>query len=264
MDGEKAREIARSIKDFPARKDEPGFSYFDYNMPGDCWAFWYFRLSREFTNPSEKRSSALATALEVAETDKAREIITEEIEGKKEGKEDEIVKAAVKVPVVRLQMGEVAEATTVVVLPVSEAVEGESGVGRVPLECKSEGEFGVVVADKGWDRWVVLPRWVPLAGIGSGGVAVAFGNAKVLPWRVNRTYVNEPILVVIDRRRREVEVDDGFYLVSGSGGDDGGLKVEKGSILKEMGVAESIGTLVIVVRPPKDEVDDQLSDEDWE
>ncbi|XP_021769810.1 rubisco accumulation factor 1.1, chloroplastic-like [Chenopodium quinoa] len=263
-DGERAREIARSIKDFPARKDEPGFGCFDYNCPGDCWAFWHYRLSREFMNPSERRSSALATALEVAETDRAKETVREEIEGKKEGKVDEIVKAAIKVPVVRLKMGEVAEATTVVVLPVSQAVEGENGVGRVPRECKSEGEFGVVVADEGWDRWVVLPRWIPLAGIGTGGVAVAFSNAKVLPWRVNRWYVDEPVLVVIDRKRREVEVDDGFYLVARKGGDDGGLKVEKGSILKEMGVTESLGTVVIVVRPPKDDVDDQLSDEDWD
>lgn len=263
MDGDKAREIARSIKEFPARQDEPCIVNFDYTKPGDCWAFTYFRLSREFKNPSDKRSSALVTALEVAETDKAKDIIKEEIEGKKEGELEEIVKVAVKVPVVRLKMGEVAEATTVVVLPVSIAAEGGSGVGKVPMECKSEGGFGIVVADKGWDRWVVLPRWVPLLGIGSG-VAVSFSNAKVLPWRVNRTYVNEPVLVVIDRKRKQVEFDDGFYLVAGSGGDDGGLKVEKGSILKETGVAETIGTVVIVVRPPNYEVDDQLSDEDWD
>ncbi|MFX6075334.1 RuBisCO accumulation factor 1, partial [Acinetobacter baumannii] len=127
---------------------------------------------------------------------------------------------------------------------------------------KSSEELGKtagkdLVADK-----VTFPK---LMGIDkSRGVAVAFSNAKVLPWRVNRTYVDEPVLVVIDRMRREVEIDDGFYLVAGKGGDDGGLKVEKGSILKEMGVTESLGTVVIVVRPPKDEVDNQLSDEDWD
>ncbi|CAO2837025.1 unnamed protein product [Amaranthus hypochondriacus] len=266
LDGDKAREIARSIKDFPARQDEPGFRCFDYNMPGDCWAFWHFRLSKEFMLQPHKRNSALAAALDAAETDKAIERVREEIEGKGRNKADGREKEdAVKVPVVRLTMGEVAEATTVVVLPVSKAVDGEEGIGNVPLNCRTQGEFGIVVSDKRWDRWVVLPKWAPLAGIGSGGVAVAFSNARVLPWRVNRTYVGEPVLVVLNRERREIEVDEGFYLVAGiDDGVEGKLKVEKGSKLKEMKVSKSLGMVVVVVRPPKDELDNQLSDIDWD
>ncbi|XP_010694774.2 rubisco accumulation factor 1.1, chloroplastic [Beta vulgaris subsp. vulgaris] len=267
LDGEKTREVARAIKDFPRGKEEVGWRCFDYTKPGDCWAFWLFRLSREFINNADKRSSALTAALEAAETDRAREAINEEIHGKVEEIVEEIMKEAVKVPVVRLRMGEVAEATSVVVLPVCEAVEGESGVGSVPLECRSDGHFGIVKAEKGWDRWVVLPRWAPVAEIGGGGVVVSFRNAKVLPWKVNRTYVEEPILVVADRGRREIEYDDGFYLVAGMGDDgyEGGLKLERGSALKNIGVSQCLGTVVIVVRPPRDEGDDQLiSDEDWD
>ncbi|KAH9622567.1 hypothetical protein KSS87_016454 [Heliosperma pusillum] len=262
FDAEKAKELARSIKDYPMRQGEVALERFDYNSPGDCLAFTYLRLSREFRENSEKRAAALATALDVAETDSALEWIREEMEGKVEVADEREKETAVKVPVVRLKMGEVAEATTVIVLPVCEAKEGGSGIERVPKECKSVGDFGVVVADRGWDKWIVLPRWNPVAGI-KGGLAVAFPNAMALPWRVNRTYLNEKIIVVADRARREVEFDDGFYLVA-VGGGDGGLKVEKGETLKEMGVSVTLGTVVIVVRPPRDEGEGSLNDEDWD
>lgn len=77
-------------------------------------------------------------------------------------------------------------------------------------------------------------------------------------------------MVVADRGRKEVVEDEGFYMVAVDADDDAnaaggyGLKVERGRRLKEMGVEESLGTVVLVVRPPKEEIEDQLSDEDWE
>ncbi|KAF7817783.1 rubisco accumulation factor 1.1, chloroplastic-like [Senna tora] len=186
----------------------------------------------------------------------------EELKGKgeKEEKKEGEIEQGVRVPVVRLRIGEVAEASSVVVLPVCRAEEGGKGVVEAPWECTSEGEFGVVVAEKGWERWVVLPGWEPVVLLGKGGIVVSFPDARVLPWKVNRWYKEEPILVVADRSKKTVGADNGFYLVA----VDEGLKVERGSALKNVGVEESLGTLVLVVRPPKDEVDDQLSDEDWE
>ena len=131
---------------------------------------------------------------------------------------------------------------------------------------EAPGEFGVVVAEKGWRRWVVLPSWEPVVALGKG-VVVSFADARALPWKSNRWYKEEPILVVADRSRKGVEANDGFYLVAVDGGGDGSsgqLKVERGSALKEKGVEESVGTVVLVVRPPREETDDQLMDEDWE
>ncbi|WVY98230.1 hypothetical protein V8G54_030381 [Vigna mungo] len=100
-------------------------------------------------------------------------------------------------------------------------------------------------------------------GLGKGGVVVSFADARVLPWKANRWYREEAILVVADRSKTEVGVDDGFYLVNGYG-DGKGLKVERGFTLKEKGFTQSLGTVLLVVRPPKEEDDDQLRDEDWE
>lgn len=268
FNAKEAQELARAMKDFPRRRGDKGWESFNYAHPGDCLSFMYYRQSREHKNPSEQRTFALEQALRVAETESAKSRVLEGLgdSGEQEGGEEEIGHA-VRVPVVRLKIGEVAEASSVAVLPVCRAEEKEKEVLEAPGECRTEGEFGVVVAEKGWRRWVVLPRWEPVVGLGNGGVVIAFSDARALPWKTNRWYKEEAILVVADRERKEVVIDDGFYLVAATdGGGDGGdgLKVERGSALKEIGVKESLGTVVLVVRPPREETDDQLSDEDWE
>ncbi|XP_057475668.1 rubisco accumulation factor 1.1, chloroplastic-like [Actinidia eriantha] len=265
LDGKGAQELARAMKDFPRRRGDRGWENFDYTLPADCLSFMYYRQALEHKNPSEQRTAALEQALGVAVSESARKRISGDLEGRDDiGKGKIDVESGVKVPVVRMRVGEVAEATTVVVFPV---VCGAEEVEVAPWECGSKGEFGVVVAEKGWNRWVVLPGWAPLAGLRRGGVVVAFGDARVLPGWVNRRYKEEAILVVADRGRKEVGADDGFYLLAhnGVGGSgSGSLKVERGLQLKEMGVKECLGSVVLVVRPPREETDDTLGDEDWE
>ncbi|PPD83159.1 hypothetical protein GOBAR_DD19904 [Gossypium barbadense] len=244
LDAKGAQDLARAMKDFPRRKMDKGWKSFEYGLPGDCLSFMYYRLSREHRNPSEQRTAALMQALQVAESESAKKEVSEQLEGGEDEKpeKDDDLEYRVRVPVVRMQFG-------------------YQGALEAPLECRSGGDFGVVEAEKGWKRWVVLPSWEPLAGLRHGGVVVAFSDARVIPWKSNRWYKEEAILVVMDRNRKEVEVDAAFYLAKVDGGR---LKVDTGSALKEMGVKESLGTVVLVVRPPKEESDDQLSDEDWE
>ncbi|XP_078441886.1 rubisco accumulation factor 1.1, chloroplastic-like [Wolffia australiana] len=255
-----AQELARAIKDFPRRRGDPGWDDFSLESPGDCLAFSYFRLSREAIVDSERRA-ALERALEAVETEAGRERVLLEMAKKAGESEDEEDEASAQtVPVVRMRYGEVAEATVVIVLPVAESGEGEEGLAAAPA-CRAAGEFGVVTADKAWRRWVVLPRWEPLALIAAGGgVAVAFPDARVLPWRTNRSAMEEPTLVVVDRTRQEVE-EDGFYLVGVSGG---AMKVEKGRKLLDEEPARVLGAVALVVRPPIDDMDAQLQDEDWD
>ncbi|CAB4285684.1 unnamed protein product [Prunus armeniaca] len=265
LDAKGSQDLARSMKDFPRRRGEKGWESFDYAHPGDCLGFMYYRQAREHKNPSEPRTAALEQALKVAWTDKAKKIILTDLEGaidEKEGREGDVIDA-VRVPVVRLKFGEVAESSKVVIFPVCRAEEKDKEVLEAPWECNSEGEFGVVVAEKGWQRWVVLPGWEPVVGLGKGAVVVSFSDARVLPWKVNKWYKEEPILVVADRSKKEVAADDGFYLAAVEGGGLG-FKVVRGSALKETGVKESLGTVVMIVRPPRDDTDDQLSEEDWE
>lgn len=249
------------MKDFPRRRGEKGWESFDYTLPADCLSFMYYRQALEHVEGSEVRTAGLKQALEVAGSEAARARILKDLEGRERDPKSGSGVEDVKVPVVRMKFGEVAEATAVVVLPVCRGEKKEKEVEAAPWECSSKGEFGVVVAEKGWSRWVVLPGWEPVVRLNRGGVAVQFSDARVLPWRVNRWYKEEPVLVVADRGRVEVVANDGFYLVVES---SGGLKVERGSALKEKGVGGSLGMVVLVVRPPREEIDDQLSDEDWE
>ncbi|XP_058082918.1 rubisco accumulation factor 1.1, chloroplastic-like [Magnolia sinica] len=263
LDPEATEELARAMKDFPRRRGDPGWECFS-PVPGDCLAFMYFRQSKEHQTKAE-RTASLQQAMEVAETERAKLRVSEELwkgEGDGAVDEDAARAARARVPVVRMQTGEVAEATSVVVMPVCEAEEGELGVVGAP-ECRTVGEFRVVVAEKGWSRWVVLPGWGPVAAIEKGGVVIGFKDGRFLPWKVNmKGYMEEEILVVVNREKKDVAEEEGYYLVVNA--EDGGLKVDGGDRLKNKGVNESLGNVVLVVRPPKEDDDLQLIDDDWE
>ncbi|KAG0454395.1 hypothetical protein HPP92_025699 [Vanilla planifolia] len=238
LDAKEARELARAMKDFPKRRGEEGWKSFSAASPGDCLAYADFRLSREVMEEGE-RVAALERAMVAVETEEAKRTIEDEMAGgKKVGETEGEEQDAVPVPVVRLRYGEVADATSVVVLPVCLAAEGEEGVEAAPGWCRGEGEMGVVVAERGWRRWVSAAVENEAAG-GGGGV-----------------------LVVVDKAKKEV-AEEGYYLVGGGGGGRV-LGVERGRKLLEMGKKEALGGVVLVVRPPKEDEDYQLRDEDWE
>ncbi|KAL5981373.1 Rik1-associated factor 1 [Asimina triloba] len=269
-DTKAAQDVARAIKDFPRRRGEEGWECFS-PTPGDCLAFMHFRLSREHRNEPE-RTVALQRAMEAVDTDRAKLRVSEDFwkgqEGAADADDGDAARRAarVRVPVVRMRIGEVAEASSVVVMPVCGAEEGESGVAGAP-DCCTRGEFGIVTAEKPWGKWVVLPGWGPVAEIEKGGIVVGFKDGRVLPWKVGRkSYMEEEILVVVNREKKDVVEEEGFYLVvnSQSQGQDGGLRLERGDKLKDGGVQDSLGMVALVVRPPTNENDLQLLEEDWE
>lgn len=266
LDPKDAQELARAIKDFPRRRGEEGWNEFSAASPGDCLAYTDFRLSREVIKEGDWME-VLEKAMGEVETDSARRRIEEEMERRRKGEDKEEMEkeaSATTVPVVRLRYGEVAEATSVVLLPVCKA---EEGVEEVPGLCKVEDGMGVVEADKGWRRWVVLPRWGPVAAVGEkGGVAVEFADGRMLPWRKNRWEKEEGVIVVVDRKRNKVEEEvDELYLVRDLEEKGKGVMVERGRKILEMGKKmEALAVVVMVVRPPKEEEDDRLKDEDWE
>ncbi|XP_019151354.1 PREDICTED: rubisco accumulation factor 1.1, chloroplastic [Ipomoea nil] len=266
FDAKQSETLARAMKDFPMRRGDRGWAAFDANSPGDCLAFSYFRLALEYQSAAAEDlwRQSLHKGLEFVVSEAAKLLLEEELEGKAEVKEA-VVDEVVTVPLVRMQRGELAESTVVVVLPVSKAEATE--VEAAPWNCEGTGNFGIVEAEKEWRRWVVLPGWQPIAALERGGVAVTFKDGRTLPWRESQKNKSESILVVTDRQRKEVAVDEGFYLVAGGGGNgsvmEEELKVERGSKLKEKGVTESLGMVVLIVRPPREE-NDELSDEDWD
>ncbi|KAH6805706.1 hypothetical protein C2S51_030537 [Perilla frutescens var. frutescens] len=269
FDSRRAEELARSMKDHPRRFGERGWESFDGNIPGDCLAFMYYRQAHEHRSASvmELSSAAFEKALEVVETERARIRVLEDMDGKFKEDETAVEDVFVKVPVVRMGFGEVAESSKVVVLPVCRAEEREMEVEEAPWDCGMVGQFGIVQAERGWSGWVVLPGWLPIVGLDRGAVAVRFPKAKrVLPWKDKRKDLDEEILVVVDRGHKEVASEEGFYLVvgGGNGSGDESLKVERGSRLKAAGADKSLGTVVLVVRPPRDDLDDQLAPEDWD
>ncbi|KAF0898813.1 hypothetical protein E2562_011887 [Oryza meyeriana var. granulata] len=256
------RELARSMKDFPRRRGDDGWEAFTRDSPGDCLAFARFRQSREAIDV-EDAVVELERALQVVETDAARARVELEMERAKkkaageEVEEDGEADAASRpdVPVVRLMYGEVAEATTVLLLPVVRETDGAEALAFAPRRTKTDVDLGLVEVDKGWTRWAVVPGWGPVAEVASEAVVIELADGRTLPWR---SAEEERVLVVANRGRRVV-VEDGIYVVD----KEGRLVVERGRKLAEQGVGEAAAEVLIVVRPPKED-DDMISDEEWD
>lgn len=253
-----AMELSRAIRDFPRRRGDAGWESFSADSPGDCLAYTQFRLSKEAIADSD-RIAALEKALEYVETDKARERIIEELnkgEDARKAEAEQLAKEVASLKVVRLRYGEIAEASSVNLLPVVLANEGAKGVAAAPGKCKQKGELGVVVADKGWTRWVVVPSWQPVLAAGEA-VALELDDMRGLPWP-SMAASQENVLVLVDRIRKQVE-EDGVFVVE----KEGKLVVERGRKLKETGVNTAVATVIMVVRPPKDE-EDMISENEWD
>ncbi|XP_062200422.1 rubisco accumulation factor 1, chloroplastic-like [Phragmites australis] len=261
LDPKGVRELARSMKDFPRRRGDDGWETFTGASPADCLAYARFRQSREAIDV-EDQIAELERALQVVETEAARARVEVEMERAKKKAAGEAVEDAEDDPsarpavtVVRLQYGEVAEASTVLLLPVVRETDGVAAVDAAPRRSKTDVDLGIVEVDKGWARWAVVPGWGPVAEAADEAVVIELADGRVLPWR---SAEEEKVLVIADRRRKEV-VEEGLYVLD----KEGRLVVEKGRNLVERGVGTAVAEVVMVVRPPK-EVDDMISDDEWD
>ncbi|KAL6842346.1 hypothetical protein ACP4OV_027773 [Aristida adscensionis] len=261
LDAKGVRELARSIKDFPRRRADDGWEAFAGASPADCLAFWRFRMSREAI-AVEDRIAELERALQVVETEAARARVELELErARKKAAGEEVEDAGgdpssrPDVTVVRLQYGEVAEASTVLLLPVVRETDGVAAVDAAPRRSRTDVDLGIVEVDKGWARWAVMPGWGPVMEAADEAVVIELADVRKMPWR---TAEEERVLVIADRRRKEV-VEQGLYVLE----KDGRLVVQRGNKLAAEGVATAAAQVVMVVRPPKEE-DDMISDEEWD
>ncbi|CAN6299238.1 unnamed protein product [Urochloa humidicola] len=257
------RELARSMKDFPRRRgvDVEGWEAFDRASPGDCLAFARFRQSREAIDV-EERVAELERAMQVVETETARARVELELErarrkasGEELEGEDDAAATRPGVNVVRLQYGEVAEATTVLLLPVVRETDGVAAMESAPRRTKRDVDLGIVEVDKAWARWAVVPGWGPVAAAAEEAVVIELADGRRLPWR---TVEEEPVLVIANRGQKEV-AEQGIYVLE----KEGRLVVERGKKLAQQGITAVDAEVLIVVRPPRDE-DDMISDEEWD
>uniref|UniRef100_A0A0A9DIH1 Rubisco accumulation factor 1 C-terminal domain-containing protein n=1 Tax=Arundo donax TaxID=35708 RepID=A0A0A9DIH1_ARUDO len=262
LDPKGVRELARSMKDFPRRRgSDDAWAAFTGASPADCLAYARFRQSREAIDV-EDQIAELERALQVVGTEPARTRVELEMERARKKAAGEEVEDAEDDPtsrppvtVVRLQYGEVAEATTVLLLPVVRETDGVAAVDAAPRRSKTDVDLGIVEVDKGWTRWAVVPGWGPVAGAADEAVVIELADGRALPWR---SAEEEKVLVIADRRKKEV-VEEGLYVLE----KEGRLVVQRGRNLAEQGVGTATAEVVIIVRPPK-EVDDMISDEEWD
>ncbi|KAL5981374.1 hypothetical protein ACLOJK_015429 [Asimina triloba] len=211
--------------------------------PGDCLAFMHVHRSRKLSDAA-KRMAALQRALEVAETESVKQWVSKFCKAH--------AAANAELPIVSMKAEDVVESTVVVRMPACSAEEGELGVASAPYH-RMVGEFGILTAEKPLGKWAVLRGWEQLLKIEKGGIVVRFKDGGVLPWKLGGVfYMEEEILVVVNREKKAVVEEEGFYLVGNSQHEHehGGLRVEKGGRLQDKGVKDSLGLVALVVRLP--------------
>ena len=168
-------------------------------------------------------------------TDPARARVELEMErarkkaaGEEVEEEDDAAAARPAVNVVRLQYGEVAEATTVLLLPVVRDTDGVAAMEAAPRRTKTDVDLGIVEVDKAWARWAVVPGWGAVAAAAEEAVVVELADGRKLPWQ---TAEEEPVLVIANRSQKEV-AEKGLYILE----KEGRLVVERGRKLAAQGI----------------------------
>ncbi|XP_066324445.1 rubisco accumulation factor 1, chloroplastic-like [Miscanthus floridulus] len=139
-------------------------------------------------------------AMQVVETESGRARVELELErarkkaaGEVEGEEEDPATSRSGVTVVRLQYGEVAEATTVFMLPVLRETDGVAAMESAPRRTKTDVDLGIVEVDKAWARWAVVPGWGPVAEAADDAVVIELADGRRLLWRTDD---EEPVLVI--------------------------------------------------------------------
>ncbi|XP_066360966.1 rubisco accumulation factor 1, chloroplastic-like [Miscanthus floridulus] len=193
------RELARAMKSFPCWRGEEGWEAFGRDSPADCLAYARFRQSREAIDV-EDCIAKLERTLQVVETESGRARVELELEharkkaaGEVEGEEEDPAASWPDVTVVRLQYGEVAEATTVFMLPVLRETDGVAAMESAPRRTKKGVDLGILEVDKARARWAVVPRWGPVAEATDDAFIIELPDDLRLLWRTDD---EEPVLVI--------------------------------------------------------------------
>ncbi|MBV8886886.1 MAG: hypothetical protein JO235_23230 [Chroococcidiopsidaceae cyanobacterium CP_BM_RX_35] len=238
LNADDAREVARAIKEFEYLRTLPaGFS----NHPGDAVAYQCWKLARQKTELQD-RSRLIAKGLRFAHTQSARQQIEQllvdfTVEPKR---------PAPKLPIYRME----SEEELPRLVPV---------VGQMPLKATDlqavplveEIEPFSLVKFAGEQAWVPLPGWQVVSSA-EDPVAILCDSDR-LPNQTTST--PETVLVVIDRSRRQWDVDS-YFVVDQSGQlEFQWFETETAQLL--------LGRVIIVVRP-KRVLDEELAKDAWQ
>ena len=233
-----AREVAKAIKDFSRFGTlPPGFS----EHPGDAVAYQCWKLTRQKTDLQE-RSRLIAKGLKFAHTETARQQIEQLLV------DFSVVnqRPAPKLPFYRLESEEELPRVVPVVgqMPLTPA-----DLQSVPL-LEEMGPFRMVKF-AGEQAWVPLPGWQIV--LGAEDPVVILGDSDHLP---NQTTSNpEPVLVVIDRSRRQWDTNS-YFVVEQSG------QLEFQWFETETDVP-LLGQVIVVLRP-KRILDEEVTKDFWQ
>lgn len=238
INADEAREVAKGIKDFSRLPTLPeGFE----NHPGDAIAYQSWKSARQYSDFQE-RSRQIAKGLKFAHSQTARKKIEQLLT------DFTVVpkSPAPNLPFYRLE----SEEDLPRVVPV---------VGELPLTPKDLQAVPVVkevqpfrmVRFAGEQAWVPIPGWQ--AVLGAEDPVVILCNSDRFPTHSQNT--PEPVLVVIDRDRREWNATNYFVVDR-----DGELDFQWFDTMPEFPI---LGQIILILRPKKI-LDEEFTKDSWQ
>ena len=227
LDSEQVKEVIKGLKEF-SYKDQPPAG-FEKTM-GDGAAYYYWRLAKQ-QGDLQERSRLIAQSLRFATSSSARskieKLLTDFTVTQK--------KPAPRLPIFRLED----EADSPLIVPVAGALPLATEDYRAVPSVESERPFGMVKFS-GTGAWVPVPGWQVILSA-EDPVAILAGYDR-LP-NAPEGVANEPVLVVIDRAKRQW--DEFSYFVVDA---DGQLSVQW---FEEAPETKLLGGVVLVMRPKR-------------
>ena len=240
LDVDAAKEVARDIKEYSRFRTLPeGFD----DHAGDAVAYQCWRLARQKTDLQE-RSRLIAKGLRFAHSDTARKQIEQLLV------DFTVVpkRPAPQLPFYRLE----SESELPRIIPVAgEMPLTSADIHAVPIVEEIE-PFGMVKF-AGEQAWVPIPGWQTI--LSAEDPLVILSSSDRLP---NQPTNNkpEPVLVVLDRSRREWDAN-GYFAVDSSG------SVEFQWFETEPNNVKLLGQIIVIVRP-KRILDQEVTKDSWQ
>ncbi|KAJ7533042.1 hypothetical protein O6H91_13G030800 [Diphasiastrum complanatum] len=266
MDAKDARDLARAVKDYSRRKNEEGWGAFS-SSPGDCLAFACYRASNEHSKDEPERESILRRGLSFVESIAGRvkllkalgvEVEEEVEEEKKDKLAEGKTENKTQVDIAELSLGETAGLVMLAVAePNPTSIEAAPHRGAL-----GDGPFRIYRSETPWKTWVPLPAWEPVVAA-AAPIALFFSNSKILfsqnSISSEKSRIQEPILVVVDKGRLELE-ENTFYLVAEEMGDNV-LSIQSGSSIIQNN-RKPLARFLIALKPPFEVPD--LEEDAWD
>lgn len=228
LDSDQVKDVVKALRDYTySDTPPPGFE----KTMGDAAAYHYWRLARQ-QGDLQARSRLIAQSLRFATSSGARSKVEKLLVDFSVVKQ----KPAPRLPIFRLED----EADAPVIMPVAGHMPLPTAEYKAIPSIEPEEPFGMVKFS-GTGAWIPVPGWLVI--LKAEDPIALLSTCGELPNAPDNMAASEPVMIVVDRAKRDW--DEYSYFVVDSGDQ---LEIQW---FEEAPQAQLIGGVVLIMRPKR-------------